>query len=149
MADDVRQARDPTGKLSVEHMAVRPMGGDKYAVDIRGHEVRVDQPADIGGDDTAPTPTELFVAGLASCVAFYSGRFFDRHDIDRTGFGVAVAWRMAEDRPARVAQITITVTPPVAMPAQRRAALLAVARGCSVHHSLEQPPKVDISVADG
>jgi Pyruvate phosphate dikinase, AMP/ATP-binding domain len=43
-------------------MAVSPIGGDKYAIDIRGHRVRVDQPLNAGDDDTAPTPTELFVA---------------------------------------------------------------------------------------
>lgn len=128
-------------------MSVRPLGGDKYAIDIRGHQVRVDQPRDLGGDDTAPTPTELFVAGLGSCVAFYAGRFLDRHGIDRTGFAVDLAWRMAEGRPARVGQITITVTPPTAIPQERLPAFLAVARGCTVHHSLKQPPTVDISLS--
>ena len=131
----------------MDAMAVYPIGGDKYAIDIRGHQVRVDQPLDEGGDDTAPTPTELFVASLGLCVAFYAGRFLDRHGIDRTGLAVQVAWRMAEGRPARVGQIVITVTPPHAMPPERLPAFLAVARGCTVHHSLAQPPAVDISLS--
>ena len=131
----------------MDAMAVYPIGGDKYAIDIRGHQVCVDQPLDEGGEDTAPTPTELFVASLGLCVAFYAGRFLDRHGIARTGFAVQVAWRMAEDRPARVGQIVITVTPPHAMPPERLPAFLAVARGCTVHHSLAQPPAVDISLS--
>jgi hypothetical protein len=27
----------------------------------------------------APNPTELFAASLATCVAFYAGRYLDRH----------------------------------------------------------------------
>jgi putative redox protein len=131
----------------MDAMSVRPIGGDKYAINIRGHQVRVDQPLDLGGDDTAPTPTELFVAGLGSCVAFYAGRFLDRHGIDSTGFGVEVAWRMAKDRPGRVGQITITLAPPNAIPHERLPAFLAVAKGCTVHHSLQQPPAVDISLS--
>ena len=127
-------------------MAVSPIGGDKYAMDIRGHQVRVDQPLNAGGDDTAPTPTELFVASLGLCVAFHAGRFLDRHGIDRTGFGVQVAWLMAEGRPARVGQIMVTVTPPHAMPRERLPAYLAVAKGCTVHHSLTEPPTVDIAL---
>jgi hypothetical protein len=46
----------------MDPMAVHPIDGDKYAIDIREHQVRVDQPLDAGGDDTAPTPTELFEA---------------------------------------------------------------------------------------
>jgi putative redox protein len=131
----------------MDAIAVHPIGGDKYAIDIRGHQVRVDQPLEAGGDDTAPTPTELFVASLGLCVAFYAGRFLDRHGIDRTGLAVQVASRMAEDRPARVGQIVVTVTPPQAMPSERLPAFLAVAKGCTVHHSLVQPPAVDISLS--
>jgi hypothetical protein len=46
--------------------------GDRFAIDARGHTITVDQPADVGGADTAPTPTELFVASLAGCVGFYA-----------------------------------------------------------------------------
>lgn len=58
---------------------------DRFGVRIRGHEFEVDQP-DSG--DAAPTPTELFVASLASCVAFYAGRLCTRHGVDPTGLGV-------------------------------------------------------------
>jgi putative redox protein len=130
----------------MDPMVVYPIGGDKYSIDIRGHQVGVDQPLDAGGEDTAPTPTELFVASLGLCVAFYAGRFLDRHGIDRAGLAVQVAWRMAEGRPTRVGRIVVTVTPPHAMPSERLPAFLAVAKGCTVHHSLTRPPAVDISL---
>ncbi|WP_327730974.1 hypothetical protein OG250_39685 [Streptomyces sp. NBC_00487] len=50
------------------------MDGDAYAVEIRGHRLPVDRPEEAGGQDTAPTPTELFAASLATCVAFHCGR---------------------------------------------------------------------------
>ena len=56
----------------------------------------VDQP-DTG--DTGPTPTDLFVASLASCVAHYAGRFFARHGIDPDGFGVDATFAMAPTVP--------------------------------------------------
>jgi putative redox protein len=46
--------------------------------------VLTDQPVAGGGQDTAVTPTELLIASLASCVAFYAGRFLLRHRADRT-----------------------------------------------------------------
>jgi hypothetical protein len=52
-----------------ELMDVRCVSGEAYEVSVRGHQVIVDQPTDAGGQDTAPTPTELFVASLATCVA--------------------------------------------------------------------------------
>ena len=55
-------------------ISVRYRLGDRLDVAVRGHQVTVDQPADARGKDSGPTPTELFVSGLASCVGFYAER---------------------------------------------------------------------------
>jgi uncharacterized OsmC-like protein len=130
-------------------MIVRALGSDRYAVRVRGHELIVDQPADAGGTDLGPTPVELFVASLASCVAHYAGGFLARHHICRDGLRVDTSWQMSQNRPARVASVTLRITPPPAMPPERLPALLAVARACTVHNSLEQHPDVRIEVAVG
>ena len=65
------------------------LSGDRFEVSIREHVVTVDQPVQAGGQDIGPTPTELFVAGLASCVAFYARRYLRRHKLDATGLTVA------------------------------------------------------------
>ena len=76
--------------------------GDAYAIDIRGHQLRVDQPMESGGTDTAPAPTELFAASLAACVAFYAGRYLHRHRLPRDlGAGRPDDGRVARRRPAR------------------------------------------------
>ncbi|MGZ4786633.1 MAG: OsmC family protein [Acidimicrobiales bacterium] len=132
----------------MDAMVVRSLGADRYAVEVRGHEVIVDQPADAGGTDLGPTPVELFVAGLAACVAFYAGRFLARHHICRDGLRVDAGWQMAEGRPPRVATVTIRVTPPPALPPGRLPALLAVARACTVHNSLVTAPVVSIDIVE-
>ena len=104
----------------------------------------VDQPVQDGGGDAGPTPTELFVAALASCVAYYAERFFVRHHVDPTGLAVGCDWEMALDRPARVGSIAIRVTAPHDVPAQLRDRLQAVVEGCTVHNSLVRPPSVSI-----
>jgi uncharacterized OsmC-like protein len=43
-------------------------GGMAADVTGRGHTVRVDEPAEIGGEDTGPMPTEMVVIALASCM---------------------------------------------------------------------------------
>ena len=44
-------------------------GGYRCRVKARDFEIRVDEPTSVGGDDTGPQPTELFLASLASCFA--------------------------------------------------------------------------------
>lgn len=131
----------------VQTMSVRHEGGERYEIAVRDHTVAVDQPAGAGGEDSAVTPTELFVASLASCVAFYAGRYLTRHGYSREGLQVAVSYRMAADRPARVTDIQLTVLVPDAVPVQRRPALKAVVERCTVHNSLIIPPTIHIDLS--
>jgi uncharacterized OsmC-like protein len=124
-------------------------GGDRYRIRIRGHELLVDQPIDDGGQDTAPTPTELWVAGLASCVAFYGGRFLRRHDLPTEGFAVDCGFTFAADRPARVGRIELVVHLPAGFPQERRKAFASVVEHCTVHNSMQTPPEVDITLDPG
>jgi putative redox protein len=132
-----------------ESLEVRFRSGESYEVTVRWHGFTVDQPSDLGGEDLAPTPTELFVASLATCVAFYAGRFLTRHGHGRDGLGVSVTYRMASDRPARVTDIGLTVRVPEDLPVDRWPALHAVVSHCTVHNSLVTPPTVRIDVTAG
>jgi putative redox protein len=131
-----------------DELRVRHLGDDRFAVDVRGHEILVDQPVDAGGEDTAPTPTELFVAGLASCVAFYARRYLKRHDIDPAGLAVAADYVIG-GRPARVTELAVHITPPDALPDERREAFLAVASHCTVHNTLTEAPQIRITLENG
>ena len=126
---------------------VVPEGGDRYRVEIRAHEIVVDQPFDDGGEDTGPTPTELFVSGLAACVAFFGGRFLARHGVDPEGFLVEGEFTFAGDRPSRVERITLDVQAPYALPQERWAAFRAVLEHCTVHNSLRQVPEVRLAIS--
>jgi uncharacterized OsmC-like protein len=140
------QTLDP--RAPAQTMSVRHAAGERYEIAVRGHTVGTDQPLDAGGEDLAPTPTELFVASLASCVAFYAGRYLTRHGLSREGLGVSVTYRMATDRPARVTDIHLTVRVPGALPAQRWPALRAVVEHCTVHNTLSTPPAVHVDLTE-
>jgi uncharacterized OsmC-like protein len=130
-------------------MRVDYRGGDRFDIAIRDHLVSVDQPVEIGGDDEAPTPTELFVAGLASCVAFYARRYLRRHHVDATGLAVETAYRLGT-RPARVSDVEITLRLPDRaldeLSGERRQGLLAVASHCTVHNSITTAPDIHVSL---
>lgn len=126
-------------------MTVRHEHGDRFTIGIRGHEVVVDQPVADGGTNIGPTPTELFVGGLVSCVAFYAGRFLDRHEIEHEGFSVACEWEMANERPNRVGRIEIHLELPSGFPSKHHDRLMAVVEHCTVHNSMLQMPEVRIT----
>jgi putative redox protein len=137
----------PADSPDVPLMRVEHRGGDKFDINVRGHVVRVDQPVKDRGEDTAPTPTELFIASLASCVAFYARRYLARHDLPTDGLAVEAAFNMGS-KPARVAGIDMRLIVPEGVPADRLDALLAVATHCTVHNTLTSEPDVSITLAD-
>jgi len=133
--------QDGPGRVTVRHV-----DGDAYAITARGHGLLTDQAAADGGKDAAATPTELLVGSLASCVAFYVGRYLDRHGLDRAGLAVTAEFAMA-GRPARVGDVRLRITVPGGVPPQRAGALIAVASHCTVHNTLRQQPDVSIELA--
>jgi uncharacterized OsmC-like protein len=128
------------------HILVKHEGGDRFRVAVREHEVLVDQPVTDGGDDAGPTPTELFVAGLASCVGFYAERYLRRHGLPIDGLAVECEFAFAEDRPARVADVALRVLLPEGFPEERHAGLLAVVEHCTVHNSIRKAPTIEITL---
>jgi putative redox protein len=139
-------AEEPEPAAGEGRVEVSYLGGESYAVATRGHAVLTDQPVAAGGADAALTPTELLIASLGSCVAFYVGRFLERHGLDRTGLQVSTDFTMAIDRPARVSEVRLRVSVPGGVPPEREKALLAVASHCTVHNTLGHPPAIAISV---
>lgn len=129
------------------HMEVHFIEGESYEIAFRGHRVLVDQPEGAGGGDIAPTPTELLIVSLASCVAYYAGRYLTRHGYSRNGLAVTSTFDMATDRPARVGGVQITVKVPTDLPEDRRPALAAVVEHCTVHNTLRNAPEVSIELA--
>jgi uncharacterized OsmC-like protein len=128
-------------------MRVEHRGGDRFDITLRDHTVSVDQPVALRGEDTAPTPTELFIASLASCVAFYARRYLARHKLSSDGFAVETTYELAQ-KPSRVGRVDVRIVLPEETPDERREALLAVATHCTVHNSLTRPPEVTVTLAD-
>jgi putative redox protein len=125
-------------------LTVVSLGRDRHRITVRGHEVIVDQPRESGGEDTGPTPTDLFVASLASCVAHYA-----RRGLGSGGDGPTVhcTWTMSEEPPWRVASIAIDVQLPSSTTEARVEAVRRAIGHCTVHNSLQSSPAISIRAA--
>lgn len=126
-------------------IAVTHAGGDRLRIETRGHVLFTDQPVEDGGEDTAPTPTEMFVSSLAACVAFYAERFLRRHGLATDGLKVAADYQWAEN-PHRVGAIVLDVEAP-GLTAVKRETFVRVIEHCTVHNSLLNPPAIRLNVA--
>lgn len=112
--------------------------GDRFRVQIRDHELVVDQP---GSGDAGPTPTELFVASLISCTAFFVHRFLARRGIADGDLAVSGEMAWAEDH-SRVTGIAMRVASTAGIPSDLHAALQRVVDHCTVSESIRGLPEL-------
>lgn len=134
-------------ETSTATLVVRQVSGDRLSLAVRGHELYTDQPVDGGGDDTAPTPTELFLGSLAACVAFYAERYLRRRGLSTEGLKVDCDWTWAHE-PIRVGEIQIKVHAP-GLPADLSDTFERLIERCPVHNSLRQAPEIRFTVIGG
>jgi uncharacterized OsmC-like protein len=121
---------------------------DRFLIQVRDHDVIVDQPRSVGGDDVGPTPTELFVASLAACVGFYAERYLLHHDLPTDGLKVEADYEMSPDRPSRIGSIAIRVALFAGLSADHRHAIQAVLDRCTLRNTLMRPPAVMVSLEE-
>jgi putative redox protein len=122
-------------------------GGVRFTADIRGHKVRVDQPRQGGGEDTAPGPLELVPAALGTCVAYFVQQFLVTRGVDPSGLEVAVGVAGAPD-PHRIGRFDVRVRVPEGMPERYREAVVRAAETCTVHHTLSHRPEIAVALEE-
>ena len=118
--------------------------GKKFIASCRNHEVIIDQPLDNGGKDEGPTPPELFIASLGSCIGVYVLAYCKNAGIKTEGMAINVSWQKAKN-PDRIGEIKVDVKLPEDV-GKRKAALLKVAEHCLIHNTILHPPKIEINL---
>ncbi len=106
-----------------------------FECQMGNHTVVVDVPASMGGSDRAPTPPEIFVASLGSCVGAFVAQYCNRTGINAEGMTVDVTFDKAED-PTRLRNIKAIVNLPHGDYGARKDAILRVAEHCPVHETI-------------
>lgn len=118
--------------------------GARFRIDVRGHRVYVDQPRSAeDGTDSGPTPTELFVASVAACAAYYGRTYLARRGLS-DHVKVTARWDYGK-APDRVTSIELSVNAP-GLPVDKAAVFRRVVEACLVHNTLANHPRVDVEL---
>ena|SRR5579859_5177336 len=106
-----------------------------HRVEIRQHELTVDEPPDQGGDDTGPSPQELLAASLAGCTAITIEMY-----ARRKGWDVGLVEVECEYAPAERSAPTsfeLVIRLPSHCTPEQVERIRTVAAKCPVHRTLE------------
>ncbi len=117
-------------------------GGRRVEARVGAHVVRTDQPRDNGGEDTAPSPFEVFLASLGTCAGIFIQGFCARRGIP---FGdIHVRETVALDAQGTLEKVRLTIELPPSFPQQYREALTRVVDQCSVKRAIQAQPSFEV-----
>lgn len=110
-------------------------GGFRHTVQVRDHQLSVDEPLHVGGHDTAPSPQELLAVSLASCTAITMEMYAARKGWDIGHVEVAVQYSPAERGCPTKFELVMRL--PDDLPDDQAERLRVIAAKCPVHRALD------------
>lgn len=117
--------------------------GKKVDADHGGHRIRSDQSREDGGDGSAPSPFDYFIASMAICAGYYVSDFCRTRDLSDEGIRLEqVVTRDPETK--GLARVEQTIHLPADFPEKYAKALIRAAGLCSVKKSILSNPEFDI-----
>jgi putative redox protein len=106
-----------------------------HSVQMRQHQIVLDEPVDKGGDDLGPSPQELLAASLATCTAITIEMYAKRKGWDIGEVEVQVDYTPAEQgAPTR---FKVEMRLPAGCTSEQLERLQVIAAKCPVHRILE------------
>jgi putative redox protein len=119
-------------------------GGSRVDAHFGSFTVATDQPTESGGQNSAPTPFEIFLASLATCAGFYVLGFCRMRNISAEG--IRLVQRVERDAATKmVRKVFQEIQLPAGFPEQYIPAIKRAADSCLVKKHLETPPAFEIS----
>ena len=118
-------------------------GGKRVQAEYRGLIIQTDQSEASGGDGSAPSPFDLFLASIGTCAGIYVSNFCRQRNISTDK--IRLRQSMERDPMTRmVRRISLEIDLPADFPKQYTQALIRSASLCAVKKHLEKPPEFEI-----
>jgi putative redox protein len=107
----------------------------RHTVQVRDHQLTVDEPLESGGEDTGPDPQELLAVSLASCTAITMEMYAARKGWDIGHVEVEVQYSPAER--GTPTKFDVVLRLPEDLPEEQMERLQVIAAKCPVHRTLD------------
>ncbi|MGA2112505.1 MAG: OsmC family protein [Anaerolineales bacterium] len=118
-------------------------GGARVDAHFASFTLKTDQPPEGGGEGSAPTPFDTFLASLGTCAGIFVLGFCRQRGIDTRG--IRLEQRAVYDPTTDLVRtVHLDIQLPPSFPEKYKAAVIRAAEHCKVKRTLEQPPAFDV-----
>ena len=131
----------------MEYLKVEFPGGLRVDANLRGHTIRTDQPTTSGGEDSAPSPFELFLSSIATCAGIYALGFCNSKKISTEGMSISMG--LEKDKSTGlISEIFLDLKVAEDFPEKYKNAIIKSMDLCTVKKHLHNPPKFKITTSE-
>jgi putative redox protein len=131
------------------HVTARRIAGLSHEIDLDDdRSIVVDEPAEDGGTDTGPRPSQLLASSLAGCTAITMELYAERKGWELDGLEVTVDMSTEGDAAhphASPTHFTVEVALPDGLDDEQRHKLMVIAEKCPVHKLLEKGAEITVA----
>jgi putative redox protein len=120
-------------------------GGKVVTAHSHGHIIKTDQPVHSGGQDSAPSPYELFLASIGTCAGIYVKSFCDNRKIPTENISI-IQTAVFDEETGLPTNIKLDINLPADFPEKYKEAVISVAELCKVKKTLADPPAFEFVI---
>lgn len=131
----------------MSYMKVEFPGGLRVDAKIRDQVIKTDQPVIDGGEDSAPSPFELFLGSIATCVGIYALSFCNNKEISTEGMSISMDVDRDEDT-GLIVKVELDLKLPKGFPKKYEKAIMNSMGLCTVKKHLETPPEFEMKISN-
>lgn len=118
-------------------------GGKVVSAHSHGHIIKTDQPLISGGQNTAPSPFELFLASIGTCAGIYVKSFCDNRKIPTNNIKIIQTAEYDEETGLPMS-IKLDIKLPADFPEKYKEAVISVAELCKVKKTIAAQPVFEV-----
>ena len=118
-------------------------GGVQVNAQFNGFEIATDQPERNGGRNSAPSPSDFFLASLGTCAGFFALRFCQQRHLSTDGLRLQLTTERNPET-KRLDRVEITMQLPKDFPEKYRNAIVRATDQCAVKKALLDPPEIEL-----
>lgn len=132
-----------------ETMTIGFPGGARVSAEYEGFTVETDQPAEQGGENSAPAPFDYFLISIGTCVGYYVLKFLQKRELPTEGVRLELSTVKDPERKMHT-EVRIRLRLPKSFPKKYEKAIVKAADGCSVKKHILTPPAfvMDVEIED-
>jgi uncharacterized OsmC-like protein len=126
-------------------ITVTHLGDMAFETHIGNHTLTIDLPPENNGKDRGPTPPQLFIASLSSCIAVFVTSYCNNAGINSERLSVTLSYDKLTN-PSLLGNFKARIKVPKGDTEKREKAVIRAAEHCLIHETIRSSPEIEVTL---